>query len=543
MADLPAGADAWPWLAVAGAKPSLPAQRRLPDLERRLEAAFETSAESWWALCRSRAADPGAGFAHALTAGSFGSDFGLMLAWSRLVGELVAARESVLVICDDPWLFRHLAMLPGVTAGAPPPLFSAGLRLALRGRLARGVVALRCIRAAWVLGKQRRQCRPGNTAILVYGHPESRADGHDAYFSDLMARIAGLKRLLHTDCGVARAGELAADGRTASLHAWGSPLFALLALPFTRWRPAVGADPAYAWLLRRAAARENGGGGPAMNRWQQHCQSRWLAAARPARVLWPWENHGWERALCRAARAQGVATVGYQHTVVGPHQINYSIAANADGVASIPDIIACDGPAYRDELAAWGVPADRLTVAGAFRFRRGGGPRLVADAPVFVALSAIPEAARAQVAAACRLADAGFTVAVKDHPMYPFARTDSDMAKDPANMTWTDVPLRDQPALSAVLYSTGTSGLEALLAGIPTVRLLLDDRLAIDVLPRGVTVRTATVDTVAEVFAAGLPRPELAWESVLAPVDDEKWRELAGVAPNPVSPMPVETVP
>lgn len=127
--------------------------------------------------------------------------------------------------------------------------------------------------------------------------------------------------------------------------------------------------------------------------------------------------------------------------------------------------------------------------------------------------------------------------------MYPFARTDSDMAKDPANMTWTDIPLRDQPALSAVLYSTGTSGLEALLAGIPTARLLLDDRLAIDVLPRGVTVRTATVDTVAEVFAAGLPRPELAWESVLAPVDDERWRELAGVAPNPVSPMPVETVP
>ena len=126
--------------------------------------------------------------------------------------------------------------------------------------------------------------------------------------------------------------------------------------------------------------------------------------------------------------------------------------------------------------------------------------------------------------------------------MYPFDRSDSATRGDGASMTWTNVPLRDQPALSAVLYSTGTSGLEALLAGIPTVRLLLDDRLAIDVLPRGVAVQTATVDTVAEVFAAGLSRPDLAWESVLSPVDDAMWRTLAGALPAGPSLTLVETV-
>ena len=501
------------------------------------------SRNDWWALCRRRANDPGSAISHTVTAGSFGSDFGLMLAWTRLVDDLAAATERVLVVCDDPWLFRHLATRQGVQAGAAPALWLAEAKPAFRGWLARIRLAIRLAVSTQAVAPQRAVFTADDTAILVYGHPESDAKGHDTYFGDLMRRLPTLKRVLHTDAPTSVARRLGADGRTASLHAWGHPLFALLRLPWTRWQPrALGPDRAYRWLLRRAAVRENGGGGPAMNRWQQHCQENWLREAKPARVLWPWENHGWERALCRVARQRGIRTIGYQHTVVGPHQLNYAVAANADGVASIPDVVACDGPAYRDELAAWGVPADRLTVAGAFRFRRGGGPRYAEDAPVFVALSAMPEAARAQVAAAHRLAKAGFAVAVKDHPMYPFDRADSAARGASSNMTWTNVPLRDQPALSAVLYSTGTSGLEALLAGIPTVRLLLDDRLAIDVLPRGVAVQTATVDTVAEVFAAGLSRPELVWESILSPVDEEKWRDLAGAGPAAAPPTLAEAI-
>ncbi len=90
----------------------------------------------------------------------------------------------------------------------------------------------------------------------------------------------------------------------------------------------------------------------------------------PGRVAWPWENFAWERGLCRAARKRGVATIGSQHTVVGPHQINYSTQANADGLASIPDLVVANGPAYKAELSAWGVPEDRLLIGGAFRFKR-----------------------------------------------------------------------------------------------------------------------------------------------------------------------------
>ena len=529
--DLPAKSDNRAWLAITGSTPDLMPENRLAKLAERLERAFMDSRDEWWAVCRQRADDPGAAFSHAVTGGSFGSDFGLMLAWTRLVDELAAAAEPFLVVCDDPWLFRHLAARQGVHPGAAPILWIAANTLALRGWLARWHLAIRLAITVKALMPQRAVFASGETAILVYGHPESDARGHDTYFGNLMQRLATLKRVLHADAPTPTARRLAADGRTASLHAWGSALFALLFLPWTRWRPRTGgAGRKHAWLLRRAAARENGGG-PAMNRWQQHCQERWLRDAKPARVLWPWENHGWERALCRTARSLGTATVGYQHTVVGPHQLNYSVAANGDGSSSIPDTVACDGPVYRDELAAWGVPTDRLVIAGAFRFRRDGQPRYDRDAPVFVPLSAIPQAAAVQAEAARRLADVGFVVAMKDHPMYPFTVMDSAHQLNSGNLRRTAVSLRDQPTLSAVLYSTGTSGLEALLAGIPTVRLMLEDRIAIDILPPGMPVQTATLDTVVSIFQAGLTPPKVTWDTILSPVDDGVWRDLAGIAP------------
>jgi hypothetical protein len=514
-------------MAVTGSTADLPAENRLKNLAGRLERAFVDSRNDWWSICRRGGDDPGAAFSHAVTAGSFGSDLGLMLAWTRLVDEMAAGPETIVVICNDAWLFRHLATRDGVQAGIAPALWPKEIHFALRGWLARSRLALRLASSAIALAAQRPPVATGDTAILVYGHPDSDAAGNDTYFGDLMKRVPTLKRVLHTDAPTSVALRLGADGRTTSLHAWGSACFALIRLPWTRWQPrAEGPDHTHRWLLRRAAARENSGGGPAMNRWQQHCQERWLIDVKPTRVLWPWENHGWERALCRAARKRNIKTIGYQHTVVGPHQLNYAVAANPDGVDAIPDQIACDGPAYHDELKAWGVPAERLVIAGAFRFRREGGPRFDPAALVFVPLSAIPEAAAAQVLAARRLVDVGFDVVIKDHPMYPFIAMGDTNRYNGIGLQRTTVALRDQKALSAVLYSTGTSGLEALLAGIPTVRLMLDDRIAIDVLPNGVSAQTATIDTVVKTFEAGLVQSTLKWDTVLSPVDDGVWHYL-----------------
>ncbi len=523
--DLPMPSAYQAWFAVTGTASPIGRETRLPDLALRLEQAFTAERETWWRLGRELSAEPTADIARMPTASSFGSDFGLMLAWSRLVGELGGEDAVTLVLCDDPWLFRHLNSLDGVEAGPPPPLSPAAFRLGLRGLLSRCRVSLSTALAAIRLKDQRRVMAPGETAgepaILVYGHPASDADGNDAYFGDLMNRLPELKRLLHTDCPAGRAKELSAGKHTASLHAWGSLIFAL-GLVFCRWRPGrEQMSGQYGWLIRRAQALENGGGGPAMNCWQKHCQDRWLAQAMPSRVAWPWENHGWERNLCRAARLRGVATIGYQHTVIGPHQFNYATATNPDGLQSVPDIVAADGPVYLDQLRTWGVPEERLVIGGAFRFRRFPNGLFDADGPVFVPLSAIPEAARAQLDAARAIARQGKRVLVKPHPMYRMDFATED------NLGRGDAPLAEQSGLSAVLYTTGTSGLEAVLMGIPGYRLMLDDRIAIDVLPESITVAAVTPDTAAKAVlgAQSLP-PRVLWDDILSDPDIGLWKSL-----------------
>ncbi len=526
-ASLP-GETAWThWLAVTGAAATdLPASRRLPDVPARLEAAFVAGREIWWRLGRTLFAEPTGNITHATACASVGSDFGIMIAWTLLVRDLAEQDETTLVVCDDPWLFRELAALPGVRAGRAPGLLAANLRRRFRGVMARLRTALRLAAAVWKTRRFRAQVAGSKAAILVYGHPSSDANGNDAYFNGLLQHLPDLARLLHTDCPPQRAEALCADGRSASLHAWGSPLFALAVLPFTRWRPGrdVLAAP-YGWIVRRAAAMENSGGGPAMNRWQMHCQRRWIKAEAPANVAWPWENFAWERALVGTARANGVRTLGYQHTVVGPHQFNYSVQANPDGLDSIPDVVIANGPAYGQELRAWGIPAARLIDAGCFRFKPGKGPVYDPDAPVFVALSGNLKIVPQQMAVAERLAASGRRVIVKEHPMYPVRFEESEL------LSHTSTHMAEQTALSAVLYTTGASGLDAVLAGIPCIRLQLADQISINTLPAFSTALTADADTVVSVLdSAKAPEPA-DWHRIFSVPDIARWRLLLNGAP------------
>ncbi|NQU59082.1 MAG: hypothetical protein HQ513_17760 [Rhodospirillales bacterium] len=524
--DLPTPSKYDAWLSVTGTPPfANNANNKLPGLAARLEQAFEAERETWWTLGRALGGEPGAEFAQMPTAGTFGCDFGVMLAWCRITGELAkgASQETskTLVLCDDPWLFRQLATLPGVDAGKTPSLLPVTLRLAFRGWLARAKVAAKMAAATLLLRSTRRVMVADDAVILVYGHPASDANGKDAYFGDLMKKFPGLKRLLHTDCGTQQARQLGADNRTASLHAWGNPLFAL-SLIFSFWHPAgKHLSGATGWLVRRAQAMENSGGGVAMNRWQAHCQGRWMEAAKPGRVLWPWENHGWERNLCRAGRAKKIPMTGYQHTVIGPHQFNYATATNPDGLASIPDIVVADGPAYRAEMIAWGVPEKTIVLGGAFRFPRFSGRLYDPTGPVFVPLSAVAAAAALQLEVAEKIAANGRTVVVKPHPMYPYDFLEK------ANLHRSDTSLADQGGLSAVLYSTGASGLEARLMGVPAYRLMLEDRIAIDVLPAGYGAFAVTRESAAESVIGGAAKPErITWDDILSDPDWEVWKTL-----------------
>jgi len=525
--DLPAP-DTWDrWLACTGSHPPLEMVRHLPELAKKLEAAFTANRAEWWELGRRLGSEPSGRLAHAPTAASYNSDLGLMLAWGKLVENVAAETPTTLVVCDDPWVFRDLAGRPGVSAGRAPALWPARLRFAFRGWAARLRYALRA--ALW--STQMRQHRgvfnrSAGAALLVYGHPASTADGDDAYFGSLMRTQPHVLRLLHTDCPADRARALAADGRTASLHAWSRWRW-IPAVLTARWRPDLQTlSGPRGWLVRRAAGIENGGGAIAANTWQIRCQERWMATVRPDRVVWPWENHPWERAFVRAARRAGIATYGYQHTVVGPHQTNFAPATNPDGLESIPDLVVCNGPAYRDQLRGWGLPEERLIIGGAFRIARPAGSRHDPSGPVFVALSSsrpLSNKMMAAVVATARSTERRFVV--KDHPLYPYAIAETETVRR------TSRTIPEHTGLAAVIYATGTSGMEGLLAGVPTLRFLPDDRIAVDVLPESLPVFPVTAETLGTALTTLPEPPRVAWDALYAPVDEALWQRLLCAAP------------
>tara|TARA_B100000674_G_scaffold449732_1_gene419146 strand:- start:230 stop:1828 length:1599 start_codon:yes stop_codon:yes gene_type:complete len=508
------------WLTVTGTEADLPRQSRLPDLSRRLQHSFDRTRDNWLSIAKRVGEYPDGSLSHTAACAAYINDFGLMLGWTELIRDLAAAADTMLVVCDDPWLYRHLETLTGIDAGERPLLLPVVFKMALRGVAARTRVALRLIYAAITLRPGRAVCRRAQSALIVYGHPRSDANGNDAYFGSLLRELPSLGRALHTDCMPARARALCRDGRTFSLHGWGNPAFAV-GLIFLRWRlPGESESHENQWLLKRATTHENSGGSLAMTKWQTHCQDRWLAACRPVAISWPWENHPWERHLCRTASRMGILRAGYQHAVVGRHQFNFSPASNPDDGYSLPDIIMCNGPAYRKQLADLGFDMEKLRLGGAFRVSKTTSAYHDPAGPVYIALSSIEAVTRQMLEAVSALTCSRVTFVAKDHPLYPMTIPESPQLRR------TDKTIPESGGLSAVIYSTGTTGLEGLLAGVPTIRFLPADRIAPDILPDDLAVPERTCEELQEALLDLKQPSPLNWADVMAPIDMASWRAV-----------------
>ena len=508
------------WCAVAGATATIDTRPTVKNLGIRLEKAFEAIRDRWWELGRALGATPSAELAHMPTCGTYTSDFGVMLAWAKLVGELASETSRTLVLCDDPWLFRHLSRLPGVKAGKPPKLLLTTLWLFLRGFIARFHVALRVMIRSRRTQTMRGAHGRGEAIFLVYAHPISDTKGKDAYFGDLMKAIPETKRLLHTLPPNEHGIHLCDDERTACVDAWGSLLTAVT-LPFALWRPSKKEkNLAEGWLIRRAASLEGGSGSAAVNRWQIACQTSWLIDRRPRSVIWPWENHPWERALVRTARRLGILTAGYQHTVIGPHMFNQSPASNPDGLDSIPDLIICNGPAYYNNLVEWGIPEERLVIGGALRLAQPGKLRHDPDGPVFVALSNDDAFAWQMIDTLKKIDTGQKRFLIKSHPYFSIDFEETDTIR------CTNTMLQDQTGVSAVIYCTGTVGLEAILGGLPTIRFRPNGYVAMNILPSGITVETVDAYSLADALSNMKKPPAYSWNDVLAPENIEVWKRV-----------------
>ncbi len=508
------------WCVVDGAPDGLDPDLKTSGLGLKLERAFDTEGRVWWEIATNFGLESNtAELSHTATCNSNVSDFGAMLAWTAIILDWHRADTVTIVVCDDPWLRRHFAE----TLKLPvPPGQSLHLRewiLLVRGYLVRVSYAVSAFFASIRLRGHRKSPQYGNNAIITYGHRASTANGFDAYFGDLLDWNPKIMRLLHVDTNVGRAHELATKGRALSLHAWGSPLVAL-GLAFKRWRPLV--RPRFAanyWLIRRAAALEAGTGTAAAIAWQIHCQERCLADLRPGLVLWPWENHSWERALVRRAKLLSVFTIGYQHTVVGRRHWVHAVT-NSDGEASLPDQVICSGLAWKVALETYGVPSDRLMIGGALRFSQGPRLRLDPSGPVFVALPFVHEICKQMIAAIELIArKEQMNFVVGEHPMNPFAFIPTSRIQRSENR------LTGRNGFSAVLYTATTMGLEAMISGLPVVRFVPERVVSVDIIPEPLQVPAADASDLERALRIAISSEpvELEADDFFAPAVPDDW--------------------
>ncbi len=506
------------WYSITGTKAILDEKLLVNNIAELLEENFNNIGVVWWRIGKELGNTKGGKFAHVPTAASYNSDFGQMLAWAK-VTEMLAAREDIfLAVCDDPWVFRHLAQINRVTASQPPKLWIKATYLLARGYLARTRLAIRNSIAVLLFRKYKNNVGKAKVAIIAYAHPSSKSEGFDAYFGNLLDNIPSISRLIHTDGNLGFGQKLMGKG-TASLHGWGSVLYCI-PLIFRRWRPDYSKINAeHFWLVRRSVAIENGGAGIATNLWQTHCQKNFMLELMPKVILWPWENHPWERELTRCAKEQNIRTVGYQHAVIGVQQFNPCPDSNTDGLKSIPSKIICSGLAYYKQLLKWGVPEERLVIGGAFRFTKADSKKYDPRGPVFVAASADTEITNSLMKAVLSAQGGGRKFLVKIHPLYPKKIVETESIKV------TDKTIPEQDGISAVVYGTGASGLEGLLAGIPTFRIRPHNKVAVNVLPEGLDAVPFFETSLREKLDTAVPPKKLSWDKIYAPVTLNIWRK------------------
>jgi surface carbohydrate biosynthesis protein (TIGR04326 family) len=355
-------------------------------------------------------------------------------------------------------------------------------------------------------------------ALLVYSNPNSHPEGKDGYFGDLMKNQSQLTRILHVDGSLDRARHLSTGNRTSCLDAWGS-FFEVLKLPLVRWKtPEQDSATPFKWLIRRALSKEGSTAQAAAIAWQVACQKRWLKKSRPSIVVWPWENHGWEREFVRQTRHLNIETLGYQHSVIGPQMLNYSSASNHDGQTSLPDHILCSGYATLNQLLNWGLPRNKLSIGGAFRIPIIKEQKSDPNAPIFLALPFDGRIAHQMIDAATLLIEKGYRFLVKDHPMTPYKFSESDELKR------TDRPYHAIEKLSAVIYAATTVGLETAIAGLPTIRFLPEGLIGMNILPQEVILPAASAVNLASVLKNIIP-PNLSRDDIFSPVPMDTWQK------------------
>jgi len=457
----------------------------------------------------------------------FQTDLFLLVCYAELIRRWLSedAPRACAVVVDDPWLRAVLTqalrsdtrvrLMNRGWAGCVRQVFLEALRIPSRRmyRLVGGLLSMGVAR--WHFPDADQAIEAGqDRLILLYSwiFPQSFSTSgqfHDPYTGRLEQLLrehgSSIRRLTPLDIGI-RSGLWSQLRRLAS--------GCVIAPRYVRVRDVVRASAAwfaidhmgrvsrflgwdYGALLRREMLREWSDGefvGYQLWYWAM----RRLATRHGARisvVIYPFENHPWEKLLCLAFQheAPNVQLVGYQHSWVSPDLLNYRLGRDEATVMPLPHRIVANGVRAVEMLTAGGVPTEKLCNGGAFRYeylyeqsdtvvarrprsRVEGEPwRLVAALPLSPLHGSSLLRALVDIFPTPFLSETQrdpVDVIVKCHPLLPLHKLQKRSVQLPEWFRVTEQPLRElcKTADVFVYAPPSTSGWEAAVMGLPVVR-------------------------------------------------------------------------
>jgi hypothetical protein len=227
-----------------------------------------------------------------------------------------------------------------------------------------------------------------------------------------------------------------------------------------------------------------------------HMVRQWKARGlNVGKVIYPFENHAWERVLCMAmARFYPEAKlVAFQPARVPMFLTNYFIAESEQDLTPLPNRIVTNGaytarllrPAYGDGLVVEGGSLRHQYLfngngGGEGPLARGKRPFVILATPsigndealelvwkVYQAFKDLPE----------------FNVIIKCHPSRSFSRLAKALGLPPLpqHFSVSTLPLKDLLATShLVVYTSSTTSVEAVAYGLPLLHVRLDHDFDMD---------------------------------------------------------------
>jgi hypothetical protein len=211
----------------------------------------------------------------------------------------------------------------------------------------------------------------------------------------------------------------------------------------------------------------------------------------PRDVVYPFENHSWEKLFCLGLRESSPKTklLGYAHATVPPLELSYSRSVEHEAGMPLPDVILVNGTRSRELLAGSGFDPGRIVVAGAFRYpgiqRAAGTPRDEPGHTILIATMVTFEESLELLSTCIRAfpGAGGPDIVVKCHPTLPFGSLAPYLPPLPRGMTVSGEPIGTLLTEAGVLVYGGTSTvvLEALAKGVPWIHVRSGLSLDLDI--------------------------------------------------------------